>query len=431
MSRPLSKRRQYSDLEMAASVGITSYKNVTELEKYFLDDVRRNQIKPLGCGTFGAVEELTIGGTTCVGKLMHKSLIDQEADIKEQIKRFSSTCELLSKQQFCHPNVMPMMGLCIFDETVHPILVMERVDESLESIVTTFKSVVPLPLILHVLKDVTKGLIFMHHHDPPIVHNNLTARNVLVSRTTMIAKIADTGDALIANPEKFLSTLLHSPAIVPYMPPEVLYRKPDHSCLLDMFSFGHLVLSSTIQKFPLADDLKEPTYIDVDTRVSKARSEVERREVFIKMLYSRLTKDHKLTQMVLQCLHDMPGKRYNLACNFIINFITSTIVLPTFHRPRAVRVLEILADVFVVEDPYRGNVDLVKLLNMSDCEHQAFDATGMSLTIAGGEEFLKHRVMEIKVCKTNFSYTNSIIYSVGVTRMEVLLYWIFSDIMVG
>lgn len=52
------------------------------------------------------------------------------------------------------------------------------------------------------------------------------------------------------------------------------------------------------------------------------------------------------------------------------------------------------------EDPYRGDVDLVKLLNMSDCDQQPFDATGM--VAAGGEDFLKHRVMEIKVCKIIF-----------------------------
>jgi hypothetical protein len=59
--------------------------------------------------------------------------------------------------------------------------------------------------------------------------------------------------------------------------------------------------------------------------------------------------------------------------------------------------LEIIADVFV-----GGDVDLVKLLNMSDCDQQAFDATEMSLTVAGSEDFLKHRVMEIKVCQINF-----------------------------
>ena len=288
---------------------ITSYRRITELEKYFLDDVRRSQIK-LGCGTFGVVEDLIVGHTTCVGKLIHKSLIDD--GINEQSRRFSFACELLSNSQSCHPNIVPLMGLCTFDETVHPVLVMERVDESLESIVTTFKSVIPLPLILHVLKDVTKGLVFIHNHDPPIIHRNLTARNILISRTTMIAKIADIGDALIACPEEFLSMLLHSPAIIPYMPPEVIYRKPNHSCMLDMFSFGHLVLNSIIQKFPLAKDLKEPTYTDVETRESKARSEVERREVFVKMLYSKLTRDHKLTQMIIQCLQDMPGKRYKI-----------------------------------------------------------------------------------------------------------------------
>ena len=196
------------------SVGITSYRNVTELEKYFLDDVRRSQIK-LGCGTFGVVEELMVGGTTCVSKLIHKFLIDKEASINERNKRFSSACKLLSK--LYHPNIVPLMGLCLFDESVHPTLVMEKVDESLESIVATFKSVIALPLILHVLKDVKRGLMFMHNHDPPLIHRNLTATNILINRTTMIAKIADIGDALIAYPEKFLSTLLHSPAVIPYI----------------------------------------------------------------------------------------------------------------------------------------------------------------------------------------------------------------------
>ena len=68
------------------------------------------------------------------------------------------------------------------------------------------------------------------------------------------------------------------------------------------------------------------------------------------------------------------------------------------------KVLEIIADIFVDEDPYHGDVDLVKLLNMADCDqHHAFDATtGPGMTAAGSEEFLKHRVTEIKVCKITF-----------------------------
>ena len=284
-----------------------SYRNIVDLEKYFLDDVQRTEMK-FGCGTFGAVQGLTVGGTAYVGKMIHASLIEKD-NIDEVSRLYKSTCELLSESRLRHSNIVMLMGLCIFDESIYPVLVMEKVDESLQSIITTYRSVFPLPLILHVLKDVTKGLMYMHNQTPPIIHRNLTAKNILINRTTMIAKIADIVDALIADPDIFLNTLLRSQPILPYMPPEVLYNKPNHTCMLDIFSFGHLVLASTIQQFPLAKDLQPSTYIDEKTGETKARSEVERREIFIKMLYKKLTEKHKLSQMVLQCLHDMPGRR--------------------------------------------------------------------------------------------------------------------------
>ena len=55
--------------------------------------------------------------------------------------------------------------------------------------------------------------------------------------------------------------------------------------------------------------LLPPIYNDPSTKELIPRSEVERREEFIEMLYSKLTKDHKTTKMILQCLHDLPEKR--------------------------------------------------------------------------------------------------------------------------
>ena len=71
------------------------------------------------------------------------------------------------------------------------------------------------------------------------------------------------------------------------------------------------------------------------------------------------------------------------------------------------KILEIIADIFVDEDPYHGDVDLVKLLNMADCDqHRAYDVTtGPGMTAAGSKDFLKHRVTEIKVYARLFFFS--------------------------
>ena len=62
-------------------------------------------------------------------------------------------------------------------------------------------------------------------------------------------------------------------------------------------------------------------------------------------------------------------------------------------RPTALKLLELIADVFVEEDPHGGEVDLVKLINIADENARQCVAS----TIMDNEDFMKHRVMEIKV----------------------------------
>ena len=68
-----------------------------------------------------------------------------------------------------------------------------------------------------------------------------------------------------------------------------------------------------------------------------------------------------------------------------------------FCRPLAIEVLKVLADVFVVEDPYRDDVNLVKLLNASESLTVHPAATGSTLPTTYSEDYLKHRVKEILV----------------------------------
>ena len=107
-------------------------------------------------------------------------------------------------------------------------------------------------------------------------------------------------------------TLSQAPGTTPYMPPEALppealQPEAKYNTMLDVFSFGHLALFAVLQEFP--GDRLASTYSDPLTDELKARSEVERREAYIRKLFSKLTKEHPITKLILQCLHNIPAKR--------------------------------------------------------------------------------------------------------------------------
>lgn len=282
-----------------------NYRDVPELTEFFLNDVRRTGNR-LGSGAFGIVDELTVGGTLCAGKMLHTILLDElNNKAYMMVERFISECRLMS--QVRHPNVVQFMGLCQFEDCAHPVLVMEKMDTGLDNVLETQDNL-PLPLILHILRDITKGLGYLHYsHTPPIVHRDLTARNILIERASMKAKIGDLGNALIIDPTKLVLSLSKAPGTLPYMPPEALETNPTCDTSLDMFSFGHLSLYALIQQYP--GELLTPTYTNSQDQLMP-RNEVQRRKKYINLLVEKLTEDHLMTKMIIQCLQNTPSKRY-------------------------------------------------------------------------------------------------------------------------
>jgi serine/threonine protein kinase len=205
-----------------------------------------------------------------------------------------------------HPRIVQFLGLCFFDDSPYPILVMEKVNFSLETVLETHKNI-DFSLILHILQDIAEGLIYLHSQQPPIIHRDLTARNVLIDQRSFRAKISDLGNFRLSlvHRTKFTHTLTQAPGTLSYMSPEALEFRPSYDTKLDMFSFGHLALFAVIQEFP--KDLESHTYYE--DGIIKGRSEVERRKKYIAKLNTKLTKDHVVTKMICQCLHNLPKKR--------------------------------------------------------------------------------------------------------------------------
>lgn len=146
-----------------------------------------------------------------------------------------------------HPNITQFLGLCLFPDVQLPLLVMERLDTNLDDLIEDLPNL-PLSIKRSVLEDIASGLFYLHNRQPPVIHRDLTARNVLLT-SSLVAKITDMGNARIVDmrPGQMTRTLSQFPGTLVYMPPEALEERSRYGPALDIFSFGHLGLFTIIQ----------------------------------------------------------------------------------------------------------------------------------------------------------------------------------------
>ena len=146
-----------------------------------------------------------------------------------------------------HPHIVQFLGLCFLDGSALPVLVMERLDSSLDELLEGVPGL-PLTLKRSLLADVARGLLYLHTRNPPVVHRDLSARNVLLT-SSPVAKISDLGNARIVNlqPGQLARTLTRLPGTISYMPPEAFTDDSQYGPRLDIFSFGHLTLFTLTQ----------------------------------------------------------------------------------------------------------------------------------------------------------------------------------------
>ena len=148
-----------------------------------------------------------------------------------------------------HPHIVQFLGLCFLEGSALPVLVMELLDSSLDDLLESSKSPgLPLALKQSLLTDVARGLVYLHTRNPPVVHRDLSVRNILLT-SSLAAKISDLGNARIVNlqPGQLARTLTRVPGTHVYMPPESFDQHSRYGPRLDIFSFGHLTLFTLTQ----------------------------------------------------------------------------------------------------------------------------------------------------------------------------------------
>ena len=172
------------------------------------------------------------------------------------------------------------------------------------------KPYIPLNLKCSILHDVASGLTYLHGHSPPIIHRDLSARNILLN-SGMVAKIADLGMARTFALKGTAALMTKAPGATVYMPPEALEssrgeprQKAMYNSSIDIFSFGVLSIFTLSQTFPC--DLLSPKY-QKDSKLI-TRTELERRDEYMQIIYRQFPKTHPLILMIERCL-DFPEKR--------------------------------------------------------------------------------------------------------------------------
>ena len=258
----------------------------------------------LGRGAFGKVFTVKHAGLVCAAKEIHPILVEtsnpeETKAIKDNFLRECYYCSTL-----CHPNIVKFIGIYYPKSSPLPVMIMELMGESLTKYVK--KSDISMKMKGFILYDVCFGLSYLHNHNPPIIHRDLSPNNILMSREeNPIAKLSDLGVAKIvkADSKATKSILTKAPGTVHFMPPECLVDNPKYDISLDIFSYAGIVLHVVNQEWPAPANqvLQDP-----QTGKLTPLNEVERRQTHIDKMKGEAK---VLKPLVEACLHNVPSKR--------------------------------------------------------------------------------------------------------------------------
>ena len=306
--------RPFGNVKMAAPF----LRDHPDLRPFVISDVRLTG-KNIGSGSYGSVEEVEIPGAICAAKKIHDFFQDRsqvsEVEIARASEQFVVECRLMSTIR--HPRIVQFLGVCFFPRSRLPALVMQMMSTSLHEVLdpetegreeredSENKPYIPLALKCSILCDVGQGLAFLHSRTPPIIHRDLSARNVLLT-AAMRAKITDLGMARLIPALRRAATMTKAPGASIYMPPEALEDESRYDVTIDVFSFGILSLFTLSQMFPKP---LSAAYMDKETMMMVGRTELQRRGSYMQKIERQLREKHPLILMIENCLKNLPEQR--------------------------------------------------------------------------------------------------------------------------
>ena len=275
------------------------------------------------------MEEVTIPAGAVAKKIRNVFLdhsVVPAGEIAKAPTQFVTEYQLVST--LCHPNVVQFLGVCFVATgprsglvltSLHDLLVLDPQSQHAPDTPAPL-SFFTLGLKCRVLHDVASGLDYLHKQTPPIIHCDLSARNILLC-SGLLAKIAVVGEARSVHIRMKVAATMTEEAYV-YMPPEALApsvsstQESNKGTSMDIFSFGVVTIFTISETFPYK--LLEPNYLEDESKHLAARTELQRRGNYMQSVNAKLhacgqfREDHPLIQLIHQCLDNSPHKRPNI-----------------------------------------------------------------------------------------------------------------------
>ncbi|KAJ6431423.1 hypothetical protein OIU84_018828 [Salix udensis] len=101
--------------------------------------------------------------------------------------------------------------------------------------------------VKHWCRQILEGLLYLHSHDPPVIHRDLKCDNIFVNGNQGEVKIGDLGLAAILK-KSHAALCVGTPE---FMAPEVY--EEDYNELVDIYSFGMCVLEMVTFEYPYSE----------------------------------------------------------------------------------------------------------------------------------------------------------------------------------
>jgi hypothetical protein len=144
------------------------------------------ELKLLGSGSYAHVYKAVWNGREVAVKKMRTESVS--------VEMFEEFCHEMSLMRHLdHPNIVKY-----YTSFAQPVaLVLELVPHgALDDVLRAMTGPANWPLLAMVALDIAKGMMYLHNHDPAILHRDLKSANILVSElsaSTCHVKIADLG----------------------------------------------------------------------------------------------------------------------------------------------------------------------------------------------------------------------------------------------
>ncbi|XP_042482566.1 serine/threonine-protein kinase WNK1-like isoform X2 [Macadamia integrifolia] len=101
--------------------------------------------------------------------------------------------------------------------------------------------------VKHWCRQILRGLLYLHSHDPPVIHRDLKCDNIFVNGNQGEVKIGDLGLAAILRK----SHEAHCVGTPEFMAPEVY--EEEYNELVDIYSFGMCILEMVTFEYPYSE----------------------------------------------------------------------------------------------------------------------------------------------------------------------------------